>query len=163
MHGIPTRTKGASPRVRWRSITLAMMAALVVYGGMLLVFRFANVMPTPPPPAASARLALLAAGALLLAGAVGWMLTMLPTAPKETHERTALEAEGRRFLARSVVASALAEASGLAGFALALLGGSLTEAVALIGLSLVMQATLLMPRGEAFWREWEARRPGPTQ
>lgn len=140
-------------------LTLAMIAALVVYGGMLLVFRFAAVMPAPAPPAPMLRIALLAMGAALIAGSVGWTLAMLPAVPAETHQRTALEAEGRRFLGRALVASALAEAGGLAGFTLALLGAPLVEAMALLGTSLIVQASFLLPRGEAYWRAWEERLP----
>ena len=140
-------------------LTLALIAALVVYGGMLLVFRFTAVMPTPAAPAATLRIALLAVGAALIAGSVAWTLGMLPASPAVTHPRTALEAEGRRFLGRSLVASALAEAGGLAGFTLALLGAPLVEALALLGTSLIVQAAVLLPRGESYWRAWEELLP----
>ncbi len=136
-----------------------MMAALVVYGGMLLVFRFSALMSAPAAPEPMLRSILLAMGAALLAGSVAWTFTMLPSAPAEAHDATSLEAEGRRFLGRSLVASGLAEAGGLAGCTLALLGGTLVESMGLLGASLIVQASILLPRGEGFWRAWEERQP----
>ncbi len=159
MRSVSTSSRGASPRARWRVLTMAMIAALAVYAAVLLTLRGTAVIPTPPPPETALRVALLASGATLLAAAVAWTLAMLPGAPSLTHERTALEAEGRRFLIRSLMASALAEGGGLAGFTLALLGGPLTEALALLGTSLIVQAAILLPRGEGFWRAWEEQRP----
>ncbi len=159
MQSLPTPTRRASPRVRWRVITLAMTSALVLYSGLLLAFRFAELIPTPPPPTATLRVLLLALGGVQLAAAIAWTLAMIPSAPPDGLPRTALEAEGQRFLTRSIVGSALAEAGGLFGFILALLGGSLTEAVLLMGLSLVVQVSLLLPRGEAYWRASEERYP----
>jgi len=157
MQSVPTPTKRASPRVRWRVVTLAMMAALVLYSGLLIAFRTLSLMPTPAPPTPSLRLVLLALGAVQLAAAFVWTMTQVPTAPPEGLQRTALEAEGQRFFVRSIIGSALAEAAGIAGFLLALLGGSLTEAVLLLGLSLVVQSTLLLPRGEDYWRASDER------
>lgn len=159
MNDLPTSVRAASPRARWRMLTLALMAALVVYGGILLVFRFAALMPAPPPPAPLLRSALLAIGAALLAGAVAWSYAMLPAEPGESRDRNALEAEARRFLVRSLIGSAIAEAGGLAGFTLAFLGGTLAESLALLGGSLIVQAVVLLPRGEAYWRAFEERLP----
>jgi hypothetical protein len=135
------------------------MAALAVYGAGLLLLRGTGFAAAPAVLTPALAQVLLGVALALLVAAFTWTQYGVPAGPSVGPDAPSLDAQGERFLQRSLAASALAEAAGAVGFVLALLGGPLPEAAALLVASLFVQAALILPRGLAYWAAWERERP----
>lgn len=128
-------------RASWLSTMFAMLAAVLLYGGLAMVLATAGARPAGEL-AERIRMPLLVAGALCAVAGAAWMLVRTGSGD---------DPPPRRFLTESLVAAALAEVPAVLGLVHVLLGGPLGDFLIFAAISATVIVVLIIPAGIRYW------------